>query len=196
MTATADTVQKKPLTFEEEVIAATPSEARLKICIQCGSCGGSCPSGADMDHSPRTIFAMVKAGMRDEVLKSNTQWYCVSCYYCMVRCPQEIHITDIMYTLKRMAIQAGKYDAHVRDAPEFSETFIDYVKKYGRSFELGLASRYHLAHHPMDMPKMAPMGLGMWRKGRMDLAFSRKPIKGIDQLNKILAKAEEIGGLT
>jgi hypothetical protein len=29
----------------------------------------------------------------------------------------------------------------------------------------------------------------------MDLALSRKPIKGLDQLNKILAKAETLGGI-
>lgn len=195
MTEKVDSQNKKPMTFEEQVIAATPSEARLKICLQCGSCGGSCPSGPDMDHTPRAIFAMVKAEMRDAVLKSNTHWYCVSCYYCMVRCPQEIHITDIMYTLKRMSIEAGIYDNHVKEAPDFSETFIDYVKKYGRSFEVGLATRYHLSHHPLNVMGMAPMGMGMLRKGRMDLALTRKPIKGIDGLNKILAKAEELGGI-
>lgn len=195
MTAHAEKQTNRPLTFEEEVIVSTPSEARLKICIQCGSCGGSCPSSQDMDHTPRALFAMIKADMRDAVLKSNSPWFCVSCYYCMVRCPQDIHITDIMYTLKRMSIEAGHFEKQAKDAPEFSETFIDYVKKYGRSFELGLATRYHLSHHPLDVMNMAPMGWGMWRKGRMDLALSRKPIKGIDQLNKILAKAEEIGGL-
>jgi heterodisulfide reductase subunit C len=181
------------ISFEDQVIAETPSEARLKICIQCGTCSGSCPSASDMDHTPRVIFAMIKAGMKDEVLRSNTPWYCVSCYYCMVRCPQDIHITDIMYTLKRMSIKANLFSKSGRDAPEFSETFIDYIKKYGRSFEFGLATRYHLTHHPMDMPNMAPMGLGMLRKGRIALSLTRKPIKGIDNLNRILKKAESLG---
>jgi hypothetical protein len=38
--------------------------------------------------------------------------------------------------------------------------------------------------------KMAPMGLGMLRKGRMDL--TPKKIKGIDQLKSILEKAKEL----
>jgi heterodisulfide reductase subunit C len=84
--------------FLEEVIAATPGDSRLMYCIQCGTCGGSCPSASAMDHTPRSIFAMIRSGMREEVLKSNTPWMCVSCYFCTVRCPQEIHITDIMYT--------------------------------------------------------------------------------------------------
>ena len=119
-------------TFLDE-IAAVPGGERLKTCIQCGTCGGSCPSGPDMDYTPREIFAMAMAGLRDEVLKANTFWFCVSCYYCTVRCPQNIPITDIMYRLKRMAIQAGYFEASITD---FSETFVGQVETYGRSFEL------------------------------------------------------------
>ncbi|RME49121.1 MAG: heterodisulfide reductase [Caldilineae bacterium] len=181
-------------TFFEEVIAATPGNPRLEMCIQCGTCGGSCPSGPDMDHTPRALFAMIRDGLKEEVLRSNTPWFCVSCYYCMARCPQEIHITDLMYTLKRMAIQNGLYrESSTPEAPEFSETFIDLVENYGRSFELGLATRYHLRHHPLSAVKMATsMGLGMLRKGRMDLTPKR--IKNIKQLQAILSKARELGG--
>jgi heterodisulfide reductase subunit C/quinone-modifying oxidoreductase subunit QmoC len=77
------------------------------------------------------------------------------------------------------------------DAPKFSETFIGNVENYGRSFELGLATRFHLSHHPLDMHKMAPMALDMLRRGRIDLTPNR--IKQIDQLKAILAKAKELG---
>ena len=182
-------------TFLEEVIAKTPGDdPRLAMCLQCGTCGGSCPSGADMDHSPRELFAMIDANMREEVLRSNTPWYCVSCYYCMVRCPQDIHITDIMYTLKRMAVQEGNdLASDAKDAPDFSETFIDFVENYGRSFELGLATLYHLRHHPLNAVKMATgMGLDLFLRGRMNLLPTR--IEHIDQLQAILAEAKAIGG--
>lgn len=185
----------KSQTFLEEVIAKTPGDdPRLTMCIQCGTCGGSCPSGADMDYSPRELFAMIDANMRKEVLRSNTPWYCVSCYYCMVRCPQDIHITDIMYTLKRMAIQEGLYqESSVKDASDFSETFIDFVENHGRSFELGLATRYHLRHHPLNAVRMATgMGLDLFRKGRMNLRPTS--IENIEQLQAILKEAKAIGG--
>jgi heterodisulfide reductase subunit C len=182
-----------PTSFMDEVIRATPGETRLEMCIQCGTCGGSCPSGPDMEHTPRQLFAMISADMRQEVLRSNTPWFCVSCYYCMVRCPQEIHITDLMYTLKRKAIEEGEYrESSASDAPDFSETFIDYVENYGRSFELGLATRYHLRHHPLGAIKMASFGLDMYRKGRVDLTPTR--IRGMDGLKAILDKAKELGG--
>jgi len=181
-----------PPSFIDEVIAATPgSDPHLKLCVQCGTCGGSCPSGPDMEHTPRQLFAMIEAGMKEDVLRSNTPWYCVSCYYCVVRCPQDVHITDIMYTLKRMAIKEGTYrESTAADAPDFSETFIDFVEHYGRSFELGLATLYHLKHHPLGAIKMAGFGLGMLRRGRMDLTPTK--IEGIDQLKTILAKAKEL----
>ena len=176
------------LRFLEEVSAKTAGVSRLEMCIQCGTCGGSCPSSMDMDHTPRMLFAMIRAGMRDEALRSNTPWMCVSCYHCVVRCPQDVHIADVMYTLKGMAIQAKLYKDST--APDFSQTFVDMVENYGRSFEFGLATRHYLKHFPLRLPSMAPMGLGMLSKHRMDVTPTR--IDGIDQLKKILERAKEL----
>ena len=175
-------------TFLEEVMAVTPGVSRLEMCIQCGTCGGSCPSGMDMDHTPRQIFAMIQADMRKEVLASNTPWYCVSCYFCTTRCPQEIHITDLMYSLKRMAIDAKLYDDST--APSLSKTFVSQVENNGRSFELGLATRHYLRHQPLRLVGSATMGLGMLSKGRLDLTPQK--IEGLDQLKAILKKAKEL----
>ena len=175
--------------FLQEVIADTPGGEQIAHCLQCGSCGGSCPNGADMQHTPRTIFAMINANQREAVLTSNTMWCCVSCYLCTTRCPQNIPITDIMYALKRMAI-ADRL-AKDTDAPALAKTFTDLLEKYGRSFELGLASRYYLLNRPIAMVKMGPMGLSMFTKGRMSLLPSK--IKKLDQLQAIIKKARELG---
>ena len=174
--------------FLEEVSEATAGVARLEMCIQCGTCGGSCPSSADMDHTPRALFAMIRAGYREEVLRSNTPWMCVSCYHCVVRCPQEVHITDVMYTLKGMAIKAKLYQDST--APDFSQTFVEMVEKYGRSYELGLATRHYLKHQVSRLPGSAPMGFGMLTKRRMSIR--PKHIEGIDQLTDILDRAKEM----
>jgi len=175
-------------TFYDRVVELTPGGEKLSLCLQCGTCGGSCPSGPDMDHTPRALFAMIKAGLDDDVLSSNTPWYCVSCYACTTRCPQQIPITDIMYTLKEMAIQAGRYD-HPH-AAKFSETFIGLVEQRGRSFEIGLATRYHLFHHPQQMVKLGLMGMNMMRHNR--LALRPKSIREMDQLQAILAEAKAL----
>ncbi len=180
--------QIEDLTLLDEVSARTAGISRLEMCIQCGTCGGSCPSAADMDHTPRMLFAMLRAGMREDSLKSNTPWICVSCYHCVVRCPQNVHIADVMYTLKGMAIEAKLYQDST--APDFSQTFVDMVEEYGRGFEFGLATRHYLKHFPLRLPGMAPMGLGLLSKKRLSITPNR--IKGIKQLTAILDRAKEM----
>jgi heterodisulfide reductase subunit C len=188
LTKGAGLKKKEDLTLLHEVAEATAGVSHLEMCIQCGTCGGSCPSAADMDHTPRALFAMLRAGMRDEVLHSNTPWVCVSCYHCVVRCPQEVHIADVMYTLKAMAIKAKLYKDET--PADFSQTFVHYVEEYGRSFELGLATRFYLKHQPLRLPGMAGMGIGMLTKKRMNMTPSR--IQNLDQLKNILDKAKTL----
>ncbi len=176
--------------FMEEVVRATPHGGRLLSCLQCGSCGGSCPNGGDMDYTPRAIFALIAAGQRDRVLRANTQWVCVSCYACKVRCPKEIPITDFMYTLKRKSVAANM--AQNADAVALAQQFNEFIRKYGRAFEFGLASTYYLSRKPGALLKQAPMGLKMLKAGRLHLMPQK--IRGIDGLNKILDKAIELGG--
>jgi heterodisulfide reductase subunit C len=164
------------------------ADSRLEACIQCGTCGGSCPSYADMDHTPRHIFALVRAGARDKVMDSNTPWMCVSCYLCAVRCPQQIHIPDVMYALKAMATQEKRVPSHV--APDFSKHFVEYIHSYGRSFEVGLVAKHYLRHYITRLPSVATSGMGMVTKGRM--GFRPHRIKGVEGLNAILDRATEI----
>ncbi|MEN6458332.1 MAG: 4Fe-4S dicluster domain-containing protein [Thermoguttaceae bacterium] len=176
--------------FLAEVIEATPGGEQLVHCLQCGSCGGSCPSSADMEYTPRTLIAMINAGERDAVLAANTMWACVSCYSCTTRCPQNIPITDIMYTLKRMAIAEGRYSK--TDAPAMAKTFTDFVEMFGRSYEVGLAIGYHAFKRwkPIELMKMGPMGIKMLFRRRM--AFMPSRIRQIDQLRAIIKKAKEL----
>jgi heterodisulfide reductase subunit C len=187
-TADAATAVRPATAFLDEVVTAVPGDSRLEACIQCGTCGGSCPSARDMDHSPRQIFALIKAGERDRVLASNTPWMCVSCYLCAVRCPQEIHIPDVMYALKAIAAREGRVPDSV--APDFSRTFVDNIHRYGRSFEVGLIARHYLRHYLTRLPGMAPAGIGMLAKGRMGLVPHR--IRNVAGLNAILDRAGEL----
>lgn len=176
--------------FFQDVMDATPHGERIRTCLQCGTCSGSCPNGPDMDVSPRALIAMLSAGEKDDVLAANTMWVCVACYYCTERCPKEIPITDLLYTLKAVAIRENRVKGTT--APALAKTFVDLVRKYGRAFELGLASRYFLTNKPISMLKMGPLGLSMFLKGRMTLTPTK--IKGVDELRKIINKAEELGG--
>lgn len=186
--STAGLHKREDLTLLHEVSLITAGVSHLEMCIQCGTCGGSCPPATDMDHTPRMIFAMLRAGMREDVLRSNTPWICVSCYHCVVRCPQNVHIPDVMYTLKSMAIKARRYQDST--APDFSQTFVGMVETFGRSFELGLATRHYLKHFPLRLPGLGSMGWGLLRTRRMSMVPKR--IKRMEQLKAILDKAKTL----
>jgi quinone-modifying oxidoreductase subunit QmoC len=171
-----------------EVTSKTAGVSRLEMCIQCGSCGGSCPSASAMDHTPRAIFALIRAGKRDEVLRSNTPWMCLSCYHCVVRCPQEIEITDVMYAIKTIAEKEHTYPSSV--GPDFGGVFIGQAKRFGRSWDLGLTARHYLRHFPLRLPGMTPMAFGLFRHGRIGLLPSR--IRQRKQLHAILKRADEL----
>jgi heterodisulfide reductase subunit C len=175
--------------FPVDVMNAVPGGDALWSCLQCGACGGSCPSGSEMDHTPRSLLAMIQAGLREPVLQSNTPWYCVSCYYCWVRCPQGIPIPELMYALKRMSIREGA-QAH-GDAPDFSRTFVANVERYGRSYELGLAARYHLTHHQRELRDVAPAGFELLRRHRV--GFRPEKINGLAGFRAILRRARSMG---
>ncbi len=184
--------QKKGSELLSSIIRLTPAGERLISCLQCGTCGGSCPSGDDMNHTPRQIFAMLQAGFKKEViLQSNTPWFCVSCYYCTVRCPQQIPITDIMYTLKQLAIKESI--VKITDAHDFSKTFVTLVRKYGRSFDFGLTIRYHLVHNPASKISWGSLAIKMLQKERLVTGPSK--IKDMKGLISILEKAKEIGDI-
>ncbi len=66
------------------------------------------------------------------------------------------------------------------------------MDQYGRSFEMGIATRYLLLHHPLAALKMGALGVSMMKRGRMSLRPTR--IRQIEQLQAILKKARELGG--
>jgi len=161
-----------------------PGGEKIRICQQCGTCTGSCPTSYLMDYGPREIIAAFRAGMIDRIVKSNTIWLCTSCYYCTVRCPAGIKITDLMYELKRLAI---KYDLVPKGSksPAMTKYFVDSVHKHGRNHEVELMAKFMITRD-WGLPfKFAGTGLKLFAGGRLPL-FA-KNIKGKDELDKISA---------
>jgi len=181
-----------------EEIRSIPGGESVRWCIQCGMCAGSCPNVNQMDYSPRRTIALIRAGRRHDVLKSNSMWVCASCYLCTVRCPKEVKITELMHTLERLAGYYGLTTKRTSTADMY-RAFIDSIKSNGRVHELGMMMKYYLTAiftgklNPFSLIKMAPMALNLLSHGRMTLRPTR--IKGAEQVKTIVERAKALGGV-
>jgi heterodisulfide reductase subunit C len=189
----AETKVKAPtadVSFINEV-CSIPGGESINSCIQCGVCTGSCPTADQWDYPPRRVIAMVRAGLRDEILSSNSMWFCVSCYTCTVRCPRDIKPADIMHALEIISIRSGK-NTKKSNTPIMYQCFVDSAKGNGRVYELGMMIKLFLKTNPFAAIKLAPIGLALLLHKRMPMKPSR--IKGLSELKTILKKARELGG--
>jgi heterodisulfide reductase subunit C len=173
-----------------EQVESIPEGDKIKKCLQCGSCTGTCPVSYAMDITPRETVALFRAGMIEDILRSRTIWICASCYSCTVRCPVGIRVTDTLYALKRLAMDR-KIFPDKYPVPSLSKAFIKNVYKYGRNYELGLAIRYYLRSNFVKLITSGGLGLAMIKRGRMGL-IPRK-IRRVHEVQAIITKASQMG---
>ncbi|MFQ5721412.1 MAG: 4Fe-4S dicluster domain-containing protein [Candidatus Aminicenantales bacterium] len=174
--------------FLEEIKEMSGCET-IDRCIQCGTCSSSCPMAVYMDYPPRKIVAMIKNGFKEDALKSFTIWLCPSCYTCQVRCPANIKITDVMYALKRKAIEEEIYPSRF-SIPVLDKEMSKLIAKYGRNSELWLVLNMYLkSKNPLGLLKMSSTGLSLMKTGRMSL--KKEKIKNRKQLQSLLKAVKE-----
>jgi heterodisulfide reductase subunit C len=145
-----------------------------------------------MEYTPREVIAALRAGILDRVLRSNTIWLCTSCYYCTVRCPSGVKLTDVMYELKRLAVEFGLVEKKAK-APVVSRLFVDLVDKNGRISEVSLVGKFMLKMNPFGAVGMMPRAWKLLIRGRMPLIPHR--IKRMSELKKCASTIPEISGL-
>ena len=168
-------------------VSERPGCEGLFSCLQCGACSGTCPLSLYMDLSPRRIIALVREGFRRDALTARSIWLCASCYSCTVHCPRQIHITDVMYSLKREAIQEKLYPRRL-PIPVLAQEFYNMVRKHGRISEARLVLRMALRSNPLLLLGMARTGWQLLRTGRF--SFKRERIERIGELERELAAKE------
>jgi len=184
----------RKVSFREEVENLLHAEegASLVRCIQCATCSAVCPAVEFMDHTPRMLIGLINAGMKDEVMASNTFWTCASCYACTEKCPEGIRPADVMYALTRYSLWKDAFD---RDAvaPEFSRRFTRTIVRTGKSYEPGYAPAFIFEGGFSGMVREMQMGLKLLAKGRMPLLPSR--IKRIHNLRAMVARVLPLDGI-
>jgi heterodisulfide reductase subunit C len=163
----------------------------VDICIQCGTCAATCPVAGFMDHTPRKLIGLIRSDFKDEVLNSNTYWYCASCYHCTARCPKGIDIAELMYALKRYSMWKSSSKEGLI-GPTFSETFVKMILRSGRSYEPVLAPSYMLSFNLREFLQEAQTATALMLKGRLPVLPPR--IKRLENFKKMVHRVLPIGG--
>lgn len=118
--AQCDLMKKK-----DKVLALTPPDRKLQsglnlsaqaktfsACFSCQTCTTVCPVVGNYENPqealgllPHQIMHAAGLGLRDLAFGSNMLWDCLTCYQCQEQCPQGVHVTDVLYELKNLAVK-------------------------------------------------------------------------------------------
>ncbi len=113
---------------KEKVLPLTPANRTLQsglnlsaqaktfsACFGCQTCTTVCPVVGNYENPqealgllPHQIMHAAGLGLRDLAFGSNMLWDCLTCYQCQEQCPQGVHVTDVLYELKNLAVKYVK----------------------------------------------------------------------------------------
>lgn len=81
-------------------------------CINCGTCTAVCPAAEFYCYDPRKIVSIVQTkdnATIEELLKSETIWYCGECMSCVTRCPRKNGPGLVIMALRSLSIRLGYF---------------------------------------------------------------------------------------
>lgn len=123
-------------------------EEGLNACMNCGVCTAICPAAAFYNYDPRKVVDTVQTGddeQIEELLKSETIWYCGECMSCKTRCPRGNTPGSIIMSLRTLSIRLGFFTVSEKGRQQFAikravgDAIFDYgycVATYGVAPEL------------------------------------------------------------
>jgi heterodisulfide reductase subunit C len=160
----------------------------VQSCIQCGTCTGSCPNAFAMDLTPRQLWRHVLLGQREAVFQSRTFTLCSACYFCTLRCPRGLHLTEAMHALKQAA--ARERMKRYRPVTAFFRHFMESVRRHGRVNELEFMTFYFAEmKNPLLPLRYSSLGARLAARGKLPL---RWPLRRKRPLEALFRKASEL----
>lgn len=164
-------------------------QEKVQGCMQCGTCTGSCPNAPAMDLTPRQLWRLVQLGKKEEIFSSKTFFLCSACYYCTLRCPRGLPLTETIGALKRLA--AAEDISRYRQSTNFYRTFMDTVQRYGRVREMEFMNRYFLSmKNPLFPLGFTEMGLKLMIKRKVPLEIPK--LFGEGRFDRLFRKVKEL----
>jgi len=129
-------VKNKPMELLKELQKDIRFIEGLKACINCGVCTAICPAAAFNNYDPRQIVDTMQHGNEAEIeqlLKSDTIWYCGECLSCKTRCPRGNTPGYIIQALRALSIESGYFIESVQGQKQLAikRTVGEHILKYG-----------------------------------------------------------------
>lgn len=127
----------------------------IKGCINCGTCTAICPAAEVYNYEPRTIANMIQTrddSIIEELLKSDTIWYCGECMSCKTRCPRQNAPGLIIQALRKLSIETGLFVESEKGRQQLS------LKRMIGESILETGYCVHFDHTSLDMfPEQGPL---------------------------------------
>lgn len=189
-------------------------------CINCGTCTAVCPAAEFYNYDPRKVVSIVQTKDNEaieQLLKSETIWYCGECMSCVTRCPRKNGPGLVIMALRDLSIRLGYFTESQRGRQMLPLTHImtSNILKYGycihpQSFkwedhkESGPVWKWHTEHLEKSLERQGARymqdGPGVLRKipqesldelqAIFDVTGGTERIRLVEQCSK--KKAEEM----
>jgi heterodisulfide reductase subunit C2 len=173
--------------FLEKVEASGPFH--LSECFQCRKCTNGCPVTFAMDLYPDQVIRLALLGQKEEVLGSRTIWVCASCETCSTRCPNGVHIAELMDFFKEMSVQEGVATPQPQ-VRALHQSFLETVRYTGRVFEGALLPLYMFRSGQMQ----SKIEEGTWRD-ELQLGWQLFKKKRLALFPKFIRGKGEVGAI-
>jgi heterodisulfide reductase subunit C2 len=171
-------------TLKADIQAATG--INVSRCYQCGKCSAGCPMASESDLRPHNVLRLAMQNRRDEALRSEVIWLCLTCETCSARCPNACDPARVIDELREMSLSAGLSEAP-RHIAAFHRAFLAQIRANGRLHEMGMVVDYKLRSG--DLMKDVTNAPAMVTRGKLSLRAER--IRGVDEMKRIFEKCGE-----
>jgi heterodisulfide reductase subunit C2 len=112
-------------------IMETHGAEKLMQCYQCGTCSSDCPVAKRVtEFRPRNIARLAIYGQKSRLLDGDLVWLCAGCYTCYERCPQKVHVSEIISALRQLALKEGKIHPTIK-------SIVTTIPRFGYISEIG-----------------------------------------------------------
>jgi len=77
----------------------------------------------EASFNPRRLIKKALLNLEQDAFTDKTAWLCTACDLCYTACPQQIHISDILLAVRKLAVEAG-HSSFIRTAEVDGQTCV------------------------------------------------------------------------